>query len=179
MRTFTTLFVVALGYAIAHLFSRYAFSTSGRTRSALHVVASLLTLSWITGEIRSYWDVREQTAAAHLYEQMMLSLAWAAYGAVLIVIGMRRESPLTRYIGITVIAITSLKVFFYDLWELGGIYRVIGFIAFGVLLVLVSYLYQRKRVQSPPPPPPSPPPQSPPEAPAPQSEAPPSEPPPM
>ena len=182
MRTFTTLFVVALGYAIAHLFSRHAFSTSGRTRSALHVVASLLTLSWITGEIRSYWDVREQTATAHLYEQMMLSLAWAAYGAVLIVIGMRRESPLTRYIGITVIAITSLKVFFYDLWELGGIYRVIGFIAFGVLLVLVSYLYQRKRVTNtqsppPPPPPPSPPPQSPPEAPGPQSEAPLSEPP--
>jgi uncharacterized membrane protein len=174
MRTFTTLFVVVLGYAIAHFFSRHAFSTSGRTRGALHAVTSLVTLSWITREIQSYWDVREQTSAAHLYEQMMISLAWAAYGALLIVIGMRRESPLTRYIGITVIGIASLKVFFYDLWELGGIYRVIGFIAFGVLLMLVSYLYQRKRTagtQSPPPPPP----QSPPE---PQSE-PPSEPSPM
>jgi uncharacterized membrane protein len=37
-------------------------------------------------------------------------------------------------------------VFFYDLWELGGIYRVIGFLGFGLLLVLVSYLYQRGRV---------------------------------
>jgi uncharacterized membrane protein len=107
---------------------------------------------------------------------MMLSLAWAGYGALLIVIGMRREAPLTRYIGIAVIAITSLKVFFYDLWELGGIYRVIGFIAFGVLLMLVSYLYQRQRrarTQSPPPPPPPPsPPQSPPESPGPQSASP-------
>jgi uncharacterized membrane protein len=176
MRTFTTLFVVVLGYAIAHLFSRHAFETSGRTRSALHVLASILTLAWITREIQSYWDVRQQTTTAHLYEQMMLSLAWAGYGALLIVIGMRREAPLTRYIGIAVIAITSLKVFFYDLWELGGIYRVIGFIAFGVLLMLVSYLYQRQRrarTQSPPPPPPPPsPPQSPPESPGPQSASP-------
>jgi uncharacterized membrane protein len=179
MRTVTTLFVVVLGYTMAHLFNRYATESSGRTRAALHVVASVLTLAWITAEIQSYWDVREQTAPAHLYEQTMLSLAWAAYGAVLIVVGMRRDYPLTRYIGIAIIAVTSLKVFFYDLWELGGIYRVIGFIAFGVLLVLVSYLYQQKRnvrTQSPPPPPPpSPPPQSPPESPGPQSEAPPSE----
>ena len=48
----------------------------------------------------------------------------------------------------TVLAVTVLKVFFYDLWELGGIYRVIGFLGFGVLLVLVSYLYQRRRQDS-------------------------------
>ena len=160
MRTFTTAFVVALGYGMATLFKRQAPATSGRTLAALHVVASVLTLSWITAEIQSYWEVQEQAAPAHLYEQMLLSLAWGTYGAVLIAIGMRRDHPLTRYIGIAVIAIASFKVFFYDLWELGGIYRVIGFIVFGVLLVLVSYLYQHRRserTQSPPPPPPSPP----------------------
>jgi uncharacterized membrane protein len=107
---------------------------------------------------------------------MMLSLAWAAYGAVLVVVGMQRDHALTRYLGIAVIAVTSVKVFFYDLWELGGIYRVIGFIVFGVLLVLVSYLYQQRRnvpIQSPPPPPPPSPPQ-PPASPALQSEEPPS-----
>jgi uncharacterized membrane protein len=42
-----------------------------------------------------------------------------------------------------------LKVFFYDLWELGGIYRVIGFLGFGILLVLVSYLYQKRKTTIP------------------------------
>jgi uncharacterized membrane protein len=56
----------------------------------------------------------------------------------------RAYAPL-RYIGITVIAITVLKVFFVDLWDLGGIYRIIGFLTLGILLVLVSYLYQRSR----------------------------------
>jgi uncharacterized membrane protein len=105
----------------------------------------------------------------------MLSLAWGVYGAALIVIGMRWGHALARYIGMAVLGVTAVKVFFYDLWELGGIYRVIGFIGFGVLLVLVSYLYQRRRSDRPdqsPPPPPSPP-QPPPSEPELQPESPP------
>ena len=122
-------------------------------RLAVHVIASVLTLGWLTAEIRSFWALRFDSPQAHLYEQMLLSLVWGLYGAALIVTGMlRRYAPL-RYIGITVICVTSLKVFFYDLWELGGIYRVIGFIGLGVLLVLVSYLYQKgrpRRAEAPP-----------------------------
>jgi uncharacterized membrane protein len=62
---------------------------------------------------------------------------------------MRRRYPPVRYIGITILAVTVLKVFFYDLWELGGIYRVIGFLGFGILLVLVSYLYQKRKTTTP------------------------------
>jgi uncharacterized membrane protein len=144
-RAAATLIIVALGYALAWFFNRSDAPHAGRIRAGLHVAASALTLLWITAEIRSYWDVRNDQANAHLYEQMMLSLAWGLYGAVLIAIGMRRKYPPVRYVGMTVLAITVLKVFFYDLWELGGIYRVIGFLGFGLLLVLVSYLYQRGR----------------------------------
>jgi hypothetical protein len=104
----------------------------------------------MTVEIQSYWEVRGDVGQAHLYEQMLLSLAWGLYGAALIAIGMWRQFATLRYIGIVIIATTSLKVFFYDLWELGGIYRVIGFIGFGALLVLVSYLYQNRRAQQRP-----------------------------
>ena len=122
---------------MAWLFKQHGESVfeARRTRAVLHVVASVLTMVWMTAEIRSYWDVRADTPQAYLYEQMLLSLAWGVYGALLIVDGMRRRYAPDRYIGITVIAITVLKVFFSDLWELGGIYRVIGFIGFGVVLV--------------------------------------------
>jgi uncharacterized membrane protein len=102
-------------------------------------------MAWITAEVRSFWDVRYESPQAHLYEQLNLSLAWGIYGALLIVAGMLRQYAPDRYIGITVLAITILKVLFYDLWELGGIYRVVVFLASGVLLVAVSYLYQRKK----------------------------------
>jgi uncharacterized membrane protein len=129
------------------LFKRYADAASdaGRTRAGLHLVASIVTMLWITAEVGSYWEVRSDTPQAYLYQQLNLSLAWGIYGAVLIVSGMRRAYAPDRYIGITVLAMTILKVFFYDLWELGGIYRVIGFIGFGVLLMAVSYLYQRRK----------------------------------
>jgi uncharacterized membrane protein len=150
-RSLSTFFLVALGYAMAWMFGRDQSDQGTRIRTGLHVAASLLSLMWVTAEIRSYWDLRDQTLQAFLYEQMMLSLAWGTYGAALIVAGMRWRYPVARYIGMTVIAVTVLKVFFYDLWELGGIYRVIGFIGFGVLLVLVSYLYQKKRQEGTPP----------------------------
>ncbi len=156
-RSLSTFFLIALAYAMAWMFGQDKSSDGRRIRTLLHVAASLLSLMWITAEIRSYWDVRDQTPQAFLYEQMVLSLGWGVYGAALIWIGMMWRYALARYIGMTVIAVTVLKVFFYDLWELGGIYRVIGLIGFGVLLVLVSYLYQKKRHEiSTPEPPPSP-----------------------
>jgi uncharacterized membrane protein len=175
VRTLATLFVVVSGYIIAWRLSPKPRAEVGRLRLGVHVIASALTLRWITAEIQSFWDVRETTPQAYLYEHVMLSLAWGLYGAAVIAIGLRRNFAPLRYIGIVVITFTSLKVFFYDLWELGGIYRIVGFIAFGALLVTVSYLYQKRRAarpstQSPPPPPPSP--QPPPSDP--QSEDPPS-----
>jgi uncharacterized membrane protein len=167
VRTLATLFVVVSGYIIGWRLSSRPRAEVGRLRLGVHVIASALTLRWITAEIQSFWDVRETTPQAYLYEHVMLSLAWGLYGAAVIAIGLRRNFAPQRYIGIVVITFTSLKVFFYDLWELGGIYRIVGFIVFGVLLVTVSYLYQKRRAlsssaQSPPPPPPSPQPPPPP-----------------
>ena len=43
-----------------------------------------------------------------------------------------------------VFAVTILKVFFFDLDELEQIYRVMSVIGLGVLLLLTSYLYNRR-----------------------------------
>lgn len=145
-RSVATLFVVSLGYALARMFSHSDAPEAGRIRTGLHIITSFLTLMWVTAEIKSFWEVRYLSAQAHLYEQMLLSLAWGVYGALLILFGMKRSYAPMRYIGMTVLAVTIMKVFLYDLWELGGIYRVVGFLGFGVLLVLVSYLYQKRRV---------------------------------
>jgi uncharacterized membrane protein len=139
-RSLATLFVLAMGYALAWAVSTRSAAEGPTIRATLHVVASLLALMWISAEIKSYWNIRYESAQAYLYEELMLSLGWGLYGAAAVVAGLWRQYAPLRYIGITV-----LKVFFVDLWGLGGIYRVIGFVTLGVLLVLVSYLYQRSR----------------------------------
>ncbi len=147
VRAATTSFVVIVTYLLGWMFARHrnAGVHRGRIRAALHVVASILTAAWITAEVGSYWDLRYERPQAHLYELLYLSLGWGLYGALLIVIGMRRAYGPDRYIGITVLAVTALKVFFYDFWQLGGVYRVVGFIVVGMLLLGVSFLYQRRR----------------------------------
>jgi uncharacterized membrane protein len=147
VRSATTGFVVMVSYLLAWMFARHrnAGAHFGRVRAVLHLIASILTAAWITAEVGSYWDLRYGRPQAHLYEQLYLSLGWGLYGALLIVVGMRRAYAPDRYIGITVLAVTVLKVFFSDLWQLGGIYRVVGFIVVGMLLLGVSFLYQQRR----------------------------------
>ena len=43
--------------------------------------------------------------------------------------------------------LTVLKVFLVDLSSLGGIYRILGFIGVGLVLLAVSFLYQRGRAK--------------------------------
>ncbi len=45
---------------------------------------------------------------------------------------------------------TVLKVFLVDLSALGGIYRILGFIGVGIVLLGVSFVYQRARRKKPP-----------------------------
>jgi uncharacterized membrane protein len=38
---------------------------------------------------------------------------------------------------------TLLKLFLHDLWRLGGLYRIGSLIGLAVVLILVSFIYQR------------------------------------
>jgi uncharacterized membrane protein len=141
-RALSTLFVIALCYVIAWLYSRDARVVASRIGlgSAL-IVAQVLSLALLTSEILAYWAGRE----APLAEQMMISVTWAAYSTALIVIGLVRRYAPIRYFAMIMFAITTAKVFFVDLSELDRIYRVLSIIVLGVLLLVSSYLYQRAR----------------------------------
>ena len=149
-RTAATAVLVVLAYALARQWRRHqsALGASEQVIAvALHVTASVFTMMWMSAEISDYWNRRRAESQARLSEELMRSLSWGAYGSALVVVGMWRSLVSIRWIGIAVIGLTVLKVFFVDLSELGGIYRVIGFLVLGVLLVAVSYLYQRRRMR--------------------------------
>jgi uncharacterized membrane protein len=84
-------------------------------------------------------------ADATFAEQLSLSLLWALFGGALIAIGIRRRYAPIRYVAIALVGITIVKVFLVDLSGLEGIYRVLGLLAVGAILLIVSFLYQRSR----------------------------------
>jgi len=77
-------------------------------------------------------------------QQLSLSVLWAAYAAVLSLIGVRRDSSLVRWQALILFALVILKAAFFDLSNLATGYRIASFFALGVMLVGASYLYQRR-----------------------------------
>jgi len=64
-------------------------------------------------------------------------------GAVNLVLGFWKRVALARWIGLVLLAVTVIKVFAFDLRGLSSGYRVVGYLALGVLLMAVSFVYQR------------------------------------
>ena len=147
-RSLATLTLVVLAYGLARAWRSRGHDFAGALDrlcpDALHFAATALTLQWIYGETTSYWALRSTLPQVRFYEQLTLSLSVAAYAAVLVVAGLRLALPSLRWIGMAVMGLTVVKVFVLDFSELGGIFRVLGFLVVGVILVAVSYLYQRR-----------------------------------
>jgi uncharacterized membrane protein len=65
------------------------------------------------------------------------------YGAVLMAIGFWRRRAFVRWQALVLIAVTTVKVFVYDVSQLDRGYRIVSFIVLGVLLLGISFAYQR------------------------------------
>ena len=74
---------------------------------------------------------------------MALSLLWAVYAAVLLVLGMVKRWTRVRQAGLALLAIPVIKLFTIDIFLLELEYQVAAFLGLGALLVAGGYLYQR------------------------------------
>jgi len=71
------------------------------------------------------------------------SALWMTYGAMLMIVGFLRRSAFVRWLALILIAVTIVKVFVYDFSQLERVYRIVSFIILGVLLLAISFVYQR------------------------------------
>jgi uncharacterized membrane protein len=78
-------------------------------------------------------------------QQLSLSGAWLLYSIIVMILGIARRSRPVRIIAILVFGVTILKIFFYDLSFLETFYRIFSFIGLGVILLAVSFVYQRNK----------------------------------
>jgi uncharacterized membrane protein len=76
-------------------------------------------------------------------EDFSYSALWMGYGALLMVIGFWRKSAFFRWQALFLIAATIVKVFIYDVSQLDRAYRILSFMILGLLLLAVSFVYQK------------------------------------
>jgi uncharacterized membrane protein len=78
--------------------------------------------------------------------QVLLSGFWSLLGLGALVFGLVRDERRFRVAGLAVLGLAVFKVFLYDLAALESIYRVLSFVALGLLLLAAAYAYQRIRL---------------------------------
>ncbi|MFM8471370.1 MAG: DUF2339 domain-containing protein [Limisphaerales bacterium] len=119
----------------------------------LYTLGTVLAFMLLNIEIADYFSEGTRTTfqltggglsrEKQLGRDMTYSLAWAAFAFVLLVIGFKQRVIAARRAGMALLGVTLLKLFFHDLWHLGGLYRIASLIGMAVVLILVSMFYQK------------------------------------
>jgi uncharacterized membrane protein len=111
------------------------------------ILAIFVLFILLSEEIYLYWYCRnkysiEAVTNWEFLANMYMSIAWAIYAAVLMVAGFWRKTALLRYISLGFFGILLVKVFIFDMSTVKSVYRIAAFLATGITLVGISYLYQ-------------------------------------
>ncbi len=120
--------LIAFSLEVADYYSREVLEVARRN-------GGLLTTNWAT------------TRSIKITEDFTYSALWMAYGAMLMIVGFWRRSAFVRWQALTLIAATTFKVFVYDVSQLDRGYRVVSFLVLGVMLLAISFVYQRDWLQ--------------------------------
>ena len=139
----------ALLYAVSvAIFAGIALTSGRRVRGELWrfaiFAANALALIGLTAE------VRDAFRGEMVIRNFAMSTLWMVYGAGLMVAGFRLRHSYLRWLALALLGITAAKVFLFDLASLERIYRILSFLALGVLLLAISFAYQRKWLAIPP-----------------------------
>lgn len=157
MKTLTFLVSIAAFFLANYFYYRNrdrVVSEEKHALTAFPVVANILILWLFSTEIICYFDsltlmltpgngypelgygVNEEA------KQLTLSAVWAVYSIFLVALGILKKVKVIRLFAMLLFGITILKVFLFDLSSLDTIYRILSFLILGVILILVSFLYQ-------------------------------------
>ena len=79
----------------------------------------------------------------NLYYKAGLSILWGLCSFILMWIGMQGRDRTYRIMSLTLFTITLVKLFFYDIRKIPPGGKIAAFILLGVLLLTVSFMYQR------------------------------------
>lgn len=151
--------LLLLAYALpAVLALLLSYAVAGRRpagyANTIAAGALVLALTYVTFEIRRLYHGPVLTDGPTTgAEQYTYSIAWLAFGVVLLGIGILFNSRRARLASAAVIALTIVKAFVIDMSTLTGVYRALSFMCLGLVLVAIGWLYQRilfRRQAAPP-----------------------------
>ena len=108
----------------------------GRTRStaALHILAIAAAIGVISAEI---------SRSTSPWQGAAITLFWTASALAIVGFGLIRQRRYLRWAGLVLLGISVLKTLLVDLADLKDLPRIAAFFGAGILLLVLSFVYQR------------------------------------
>jgi uncharacterized membrane protein len=136
----STITIVAVFLCAKFLFADR--EASGKQMAAALGVMGMLLVFWftLTGTDKFFAKFDNMIEM----KSLVISILWGMYSLVLFVFGIAKENSLSRIAGFIMASLTIIKVFFFDLSDLEAVYRIISLVILGVILLTISFIYQKK-----------------------------------
>ena len=77
------------------------------------------------------------------YSGFYLTTNWAVFALLIFGFGLLLQEREYRWLGLTVLGCAMGRVVIFDVWKLETIYRVLSFLALGVVLVVLGFIYNK------------------------------------
>jgi uncharacterized membrane protein len=136
---FAGVIAVLLRLAQAHPEAEYWKNCAALSTIAFNVIAVLTGVR----EIEAIWGTYPATDDASLQQALAISAFLMLYGAALLAAGFWRRSGFLRWQALLLLVFTIFKTFLYDMRNLSQGYRVASILGLGVLLMAISFAYQK------------------------------------
>ena len=152
-------YIVAI--AVLAMLARFGWSEKLESDNVIRGIAvvaiNILALVALTYETSDAFlrALREVPAGNRDYHTLIVardfsySALYMVYGALLMFVGFWKRSAFFRWQALILIGLTIGKVFIYDMSELERVYRILSFIVLGVLLLAISFAYQKGALKLP------------------------------
>ena len=140
IRYFSFLFLALTLYA-TFLYSKQKF-----IRLDLKLLYGFLlhiSLLWVSSSELIHWLHLAGNEAEY---KLALSILWGLYALMLVSLGIWKRKQYLRIGGFVLFSATLLKLFFYDISHLNTISKTIVFVSLGVLLLIISFLYNKFKI---------------------------------
>lgn len=84
----------------------------------------------------SRWALDTQTG-------FYLTASWSALALVIFLLGFISQEKVYRWLGLGILACALGRVVMFDVWKLETLYRILSFLALGIVLLVLGYMYSR------------------------------------
>ncbi|WP_299898978.1 DUF2339 domain-containing protein [uncultured Aquimarina sp.] len=134
---------ISLVFCAILMWALYTYARQRFLNTSLIVLIDVvlqITIIWILSSELIHWlDIAGYTSS----DKLGLSILWGIYSLFLIVMGFWKKIKHMRVMAFILFGITLVKLFLYDIAHLNTISKTIVFVSLGILLLIISFLYNK------------------------------------